>query len=153
MEEKENEQIKIASPGHRIGAVAVDAGLYFVTFGIGWFIWNLVTMANGQSPGKNLVKVRVLNQSEMKPASWGQMFIRQGLIPLAMSLFYLLPFYIWIFKGSPTEVNPIGLISVVICFIIFLGVQILDLVWFFGAKHRRLIDYWAKTIVVNEARN
>ena len=38
------------------------------------------------------------------------------------------------------------------CLGIYLAVTVVDLVWLFGAKRRRLVDYWAKTYVVNEAK-
>ena len=83
----------LATPGHRIGAIAVDIGFYIVTLGIGHFIWNLVVMAQGQSPGKQLLKVRVMSEITNKPANWGHMAIRNYLIPLSMSLPFLVPYY------------------------------------------------------------
>jgi uncharacterized RDD family membrane protein YckC len=36
-------------------------------------------------------------------------------------------------------------------YFLFLAVYIVDVVWAFGPTRRRLVDYWAGTIVVNEA--
>jgi uncharacterized RDD family membrane protein YckC len=148
----ENNQIstQLASPGHRLGAVAVDAGLYIVTFGIGWIIWNLVTMAKGQSPGKQILKVRVLGEKTNLPASWGHMLIRQFLIPLAMSLSFLIPYYVMVFNEF-SNLSSTALIIEALIFIIYIAISIVDFVWLFGKSGRRLIDYWAGTYVVNEA--
>lgn len=139
----------LASPGHRIGAIAVDWGLQIVTFGIGHFIWNLIVMAQGQSPGKQLLKVRVMSESSNKPATWGHMAIRNFLIPFAMILPFLIPYYVWVFKGFTPNIS--GIVLLGICLALYIGIVIVDLIWLFGEKRKRLIDYWAKTYVVNEA--
>jgi len=141
----------LATPGHRIGAIAVDWGLHIVTFGIGHFIWNLVMMAQGQSPGKQLLKVRVMSDSSNKPATWGHMAIRNFLIPLAMVMPFLIPYYVWVFKGFTSNVS--GIVLMGICLALYIGIMIVDLIWLFGEKRKRLIDYWAKTYVINEANS
>jgi uncharacterized RDD family membrane protein YckC len=141
----------LATPGHRIGAIAVDWGLQIVTFGIGHFIWNLVMMAQGQSPGKQLLKVRVMSESSNKPATWGHMAIRNFLIPLAMIMPFLIPYYVWIFKGFTSNVS--GIVPMGICLALYIAITIVDVIWLFGEKRKRLIDYWAKTYVVNEANS
>lgn len=149
---QENENISkpvLATPGHRIGAIAVDIGLYIVTFGIGYFIWNLIVMAQGQSPGKQLLKVRVMSEVTNKPANWGHMAIRNFLIPMAMALPFLLPYYVWVFKDFSSNLS--GIVLLGLSFGIYVAILILDIVWLFGSKRKRLIDYWAKTFVVNEA--
>jgi uncharacterized RDD family membrane protein YckC len=144
-----DKNLTLASPGHRIGAHAVDIGFQIITFGIGHFIWNLVVMAQGQSPGKQLLRVRVISENTNKPATWGHMAIRNFLIPMAMAIPFLIPYYVWIFKGFTDDV--LGILFLGICFVIYLAILVLDLVWFFGPNRRRLVDYWAKTYVVNEA--
>ncbi len=151
MQLENGKSFELASPGHRIGAIAVDAGLSFVTLGIGWFIWNLVTMAEGQTPAKKLLKIRVINVATGNPARWGHMFIRQALIPWAMTIFYLVPYYIWLFKGFGKPEGGGGIIALALCVWIWLTVSIIDFVWLFGPHRRRLVDYWAGTMVINEA--
>ena len=149
---EENETVLVptlATPGHRIGAIAVDWGLQIVTFGIGHFIWNLVVMAQGQSPGKQLLKVRVMSDSSNKSATWGHMAIRNFLIPLTIVMPFLIPYYVWVFKGFTSNVS--GIVLMGICLALYIGIMIVDLIWLFGEKRKRLIDYWAKTYVVNEA--
>ncbi len=150
MNSENSEKLVRATPGHRIAAIAVDMGLSIVTFNIGWFIWNLIVMAKGQSPGKQLLKVRVLNEASKTPATWGHMAIRQFLIPLASSLFFLIPYYLLIWKEFTTATTT-NLILFFLCFAIYAAVWAIDLVWLFTKTNRRLLDYWAKTIVVNEA--
>lgn len=139
----------LASPGHRIGAAAVNLGLYIATFGIGYFIWYAIVMAQGQSPAQQLLKVRVMSQTKNKPATWGHMFIRNVLITSAISLPFFVPYYVWLFKGF--SYNFTGIVLMTICFLIYLAILIVDVIWLFGPKRKRLIDYWAKTYVVNEA--
>jgi uncharacterized RDD family membrane protein YckC len=141
----------LATPGHRIGAIAVEWGLQIVTFGIGHFIWNLVMMAQGQSPGKQLLKVRVMSESSNRPATWGHMAIRNFLIPLTIVMPFLIPYYVWVFKGFTSNVS--GIVLMGICLALYIGIMIVDLIWLFGEKRKRLIDYWAKTYVVNEANS
>ena len=74
-------ELEIASPGHRIGAIVVDCGLQIVTLYFGYLIWNLIVMAQGQSTGKQLLKVRVMSEVTNRPATWGHMAIRNYLIP------------------------------------------------------------------------
>ena len=140
----------LASPGHRIGAIAVDWGFQIVTLGIGHFIWNLVVMAQGQSPGKQILKVRVMSETSNKPATWGHMAIRNFLIPLTMTLPFLVPYYIWIFQGFTWNLS--GIVLMGICLVLYIGLVIVDFIWLFGERRKRLIDYWAKTYVVNEAK-
>jgi hypothetical protein len=56
-----------ATTQHRLGGWAVDLALNFVTFGIGWFIWSLVVWGQGQTPGKQLLKMRVYDKTTGKP--------------------------------------------------------------------------------------
>jgi uncharacterized RDD family membrane protein YckC len=140
-----------ATPCHRIAAVAVDIGLSIVTLNIGWFIWNLIVMAKGQSPGKQILKVRVLSAESKQPATWGHMAIRQFLIPLTTSIFFFIPQYLLGYSGFSESTTPI-LVLTLICFATYIAIWVIDLVWLFTRSNRRLLDYWAKTIVVNEAK-
>jgi len=151
MSEATEVRAPLASPGHRLGAVAVDAGLNLVTFGIGWIIWSLVSWGNGQTPGKNLLKIRVLNEPTGKPATWGQMFIRQALIPMTISIPYLIAYGVFMTKIINSDPSTSGLFALIACVGVYFALWIVDVVWIFGPTHRRLIDYWSGTVVVNEA--
>jgi uncharacterized RDD family membrane protein YckC len=150
MNSENSDQLIRATPGHRIAAVAVDFGLSIVTFNIGWIIWNFITMAKGQSPGKQLLKVRVIGEATGMPATWGHMAIRQILIPMATSIFFVIPYSLLISRDFTTA-SAINSVLVLICLGLYLAVWLVDIFWLFTGNNRRLIDYWAKTIVVNEA--
>ena len=96
MDQDQTQNFELASPGHRIGAVAVDMGLNFVTFGIGWFIWSLVMWGKGHTPGKNLLKIRVINNVTKQPASWRHMLLRQSLIPFTMTISWYIPYMVFL---------------------------------------------------------
>jgi len=143
---------RLATPQHRIAAALVDLGFSFVTLGIGAFVWSMVVWAQGQTPGKKLLKIRVLDANTHMPANWLRMFIRQGLIPAAFNIFWYLPTIINRATGS-YGFSTLGAICLVICFLISAGFWITDFVWLLMKGHRRLVDYLANTIVVNEATN
>ena len=149
MESNVENQYVIANPGHRIGAFAVDVGFSFVTLGIGWFIWSLATWANGQTPGKQLLKLRVLDEKTHSRASWGRMCIRQMLIPATFGVLFYGP--TTILRIHDKNSSGAGMAIIIVTFVLWLGVEITDFVWLFGTKRKRLVDYWAKTMVVNEA--
>ena len=137
-----------ATTQHRLGGWAVDLALNFVTFGIGWFIWSLVVWVQGQTPGKQLLKMRVYDKTTGKPVKWGHMAIRQFLLPISLS-----------FVGLPIALV-IGLIQIpIIQFgaiaILYLGIfagALIDAFWIFrGSKINRLVDVFAKTDVLNES--
>ena len=44
----------------RLGAIALDSLIYFFTLGIGWTIWAFIVRGKGQTPGKKILKLRVL---------------------------------------------------------------------------------------------
>ena len=50
--------MRYASFQHRLGAYALDVVLASFTFGIVWLIWSLVIWGQGQTPGKQILKIR-----------------------------------------------------------------------------------------------
>ena len=137
-----------ATVQHRLGGWAVDLGLNFVTFGIGWFIWSLIVWGQGQTPGKQLLKMRVYDKTTAKPAKWGHMAIRQFLLPISFSL-VVLPIVL-VFSLIPT--TEFAIAAVVIWYLgIFVG-ALIDAFWIFkGGRVNRLVDVFAKTDVLNES--
>lgn len=150
----------LATPRHRLAANFVDAGFYIVTLGIGWAIWSLVMWGKGQTPGKQILKIRVYDATKSnKPANWGRMCIRQALIPAAMGAFF---YALWDSSAffTPNHIRPSVLIvhfstlGTVCMYLILLlegAVELADAIWIFKPGTRRLTDYWAKTYVVNES--
>jgi uncharacterized RDD family membrane protein YckC len=142
---------KLATPQHRLGAAAVDAGLYIVTLGIGWAIWNLIMWGRGQTPGKQLLKIRVYGEVKNSPANWGHMLVRQSLLPGTLTLFLNIPSLIFYIGNSQYEFSAISSIAMLLLVAAYIAIVIIDIVWIFGPQRRRLLDYLAKTYVVNEA--
>jgi uncharacterized RDD family membrane protein YckC len=69
--------IRVSSAGRRLGEYALESVLAFVTLGVGWLIWAAVVFANGQTPAKQLLKMRVVRLETRSRARWGWMFLRE----------------------------------------------------------------------------
>jgi uncharacterized RDD family membrane protein YckC len=119
---------RYASFQHRLGAIVLDAVLIVVTFGIGWLIWSLIVWSEGQTPAKKILKLRTINYTNGHHATWGHMGIREGLIPISVSI-----------ASSLTG----GLA--------YIPWVIIEIVFYFTKGQRTLRDYWVKTVIVNEA--
>lgn len=143
-----------ASAQHRLGGYVLDLTLFMcslITLGLAYLIWNLVVWGQGQTPAKQILKMRVYSLTTGKPATWGHMAIRQLLIPMTYSL-TLIPFFFMALSiaadGSDFSTN--GMIG--LGEIAYFALLLLDALWIFnGDKRQRLTDAWAKTYVVNEA--
>lgn len=143
-----------ATVGHRLGGYALSAALILssvLTLFLGYFIWALVVWGKGQTPSKQILKMRVYSIDTGKPATWGHMAVRQVLIPMAFSAVYI-PFFVVAMSSSidynqavSTSIASIGSIAV-------LALQLTDSFWILrGEDRQRLTDKWARTYVVNEA--
>ena len=119
---------RYASFQHRLGAIVLDAVLMVVTLGIGWLIWSFIVWSEGQTPAKKILKIRVYAADTQRPATWGHMGIREGLIPISVSI-----------ASSLTG----GLA--------YIPWVIIEIVFYFTKGQRTLRDYWVKTVIVNEA--
>lgn len=144
-------QFPKASIQHRLGGKAVDAAMYLVTFGIGWWIWSLVIWGQGQTPGKQIVKLRVFNKVNQRLVTWGHMALREFVLPLSLTV------WLWIAVGvgstdeSLNTDNEFILFSGVLAFAALI-VGLLDIFWIFKNDQRnRLVDVIAKTDVLNES--
>lgn len=137
-----------ATVQHRLGGWAVDLALNFVTFGIGWFIWSMVVWGQGQTPGKQLLKMRVNDKTTGKPVKWGHMAIRQFLLPMSFSI-VVLPIAIVL---TLVPVMEIQFVAIAILYLGFFVGALIDALWIFrGGKINRLVDVFAKTDVLNES--
>lgn len=69
----------LASNGKRLGGWLLD-GLIFVvsaiTLFLGWFIWAFIIFGKGQTPGKQLLGLRVVSADTGKVVSYGTMALR-----------------------------------------------------------------------------
>ena len=120
--------LRYASFQHRLGAIVLDATLIILTLGIGWVIWSFIVWGEGQTPAKKILKLRTINFTNGRSASWGHMGIREGLIPITVSI-----------------------ASSVTGGIAYIAWIIVEIVFYFTKGQRTFRDYWVKTAVVNEA--
>ena len=142
-----NYPYELASPQHRLGGKAVDIAMYLVTFGIGWFIWSLVVWGQGQTPGKQIVSLRVYDATTSKRVKWGHMALREFLVPLALT-FVALPFVL-VLSAIPNDY--VSLFAIIFLYLSFFATQLVDAVWIFRqGKQQRLVDVFCKTTVLNE---
>ena len=129
-------KLTLATFQHRLGAYALDWALCFCTLGIGWMIWSLVTWGKGQTPAKQILKIRVYAETSRTPATWGHMAVREFLTPLAIGM-----------AGFVLNAITLGIIGS----LGYIAWIVLEIVWYFTKGQRTLRDYFVKTLVVNEA--
>jgi uncharacterized RDD family membrane protein YckC len=122
-----------------------------VTLGIGYAIWFLIILGQGQTPGKQVLKLRVYDSTTGKPAKWGHMFIRElGLHWLIAILAYGLPIVIGLV--DLTDFANGGLLELGVGDFIYYIAVLVDIFWIFkGGNRQRLVDVLCKTDVLNEA--
>lgn len=71
---------ELSSVGKRFGAYLLDFALVIVTLGIGWLIWTLIILGRGQTPGKQLLNMRVVDADTGQLTGYGKMFVREFLL-------------------------------------------------------------------------
>ncbi len=142
-----------ASPQHRLAGLALDAVLVLVTFYIGYIVWALIIWGQGQTPGKQILRMRVYALETSKPATWAHMAVRQFLIPLTIGLAGLVPLFLVGGIGASLDPDLTDATAVLIVLLYFatLVFQLVDAFWILkGDERRRITDIWAKTDVLNE---
>jgi uncharacterized RDD family membrane protein YckC len=120
--------LRYASFQHRLGAIVLDATLMVITLGLGWLIWSFIVWGEGQTPAKKILKLRTINFTDGRPATWGHMGIREGLVPISVSI-------------ASAVTGGIASIAWVV----------VEIVFYFTKNQQTFRDYWVKTAVVNEA--
>ena len=94
--------VGLAGVGSRLGAALLDSLLISVTFGIGWLIWAANISGKGQTPGKQLLKLRIVDATTAQPIGFGRMFFMRGLvaglvasiaIPFTIGILLFMPFW------------------------------------------------------------
>lgn len=129
--------MRYASFQHRLGALVLDAVLMGLTLGIGWLIWSLVIWGNGQTPAKQILKIRVYNAVTGQVVSWGHMALREALlgwwfgVSIASGLLALITF-------------GLGSVATIAWFVV-------EIVFYFTKGSRTVRDLWTKTAVINVA--
>jgi uncharacterized RDD family membrane protein YckC len=129
--------MRYASFQHRLGALVLDAVLMGLTFGIGWLIWSLVIWGNGQTPAKQILKIRVYNAENGRVVSWGHMALREALLG-------------WWF-GLLIASGLLSLVTFGIGGLAFIAWFVVEIVFYFTKDSRTLRDLWVKTAVINVA--
>ncbi|MDE0605151.1 MAG: RDD family protein [bacterium] len=119
----------LSARGKRFGAFLLEIPLAAVTLGIGYLIWALIVYSQGQTPAKQLLKMRVVNLDERRAAGWSSMFLRE-----------------WILKAAiPIGLNLISVGIVGILWILVGGIMVLV-----NDRHRALWDRALKTVVIDD---
>lgn len=148
----------LASRGKRLGGLLLDSlflSLSAIMLFLPYLIWLLVVMKDGQTPGKQLLRMRVYATTTNRPATWGHMAIRTILIPWLASFVYL-PYWFALINYGVLQyaiVDPFYYAGGWYAFGSFLsfGIFVLDLVLFFSSPlNQRISDRWAKTVVLDE---
>ena len=130
-----------ASLKHRLAQLFLEYGLFIVTLGVGYIVWFWISLGNGQTPGKQVLKLRVYNATNGKPAQWGHMFIRELGLYFAIGIATLVPAFL-LYPGALLTVFDL----------IYYVVILADILWIFkGGKRQRLVYVICKTDVLNEA--
>ncbi|MCZ6867032.1 MAG: RDD family protein [Chloroflexi bacterium] len=96
--------IRAAGLGRRFGAWLLEFVLFIVTLAIGYVIWWVIAMGRGQTPGKQVVGIRVM-RADGTPSKWGWTFIREfvikgivvGLLGQALGPIPAIIDYLWAF--------------------------------------------------------
>lgn len=130
-----------ASLKQRLAQLFLEYGLFIVTLGGGYIVWFFISLSNGQTPGKQLLKLRVYDSTTGKPANWAHMFLREIGLYIALGLITLAPALLL----YPDEfLSPFDLVYYVVILV--------DILWIFkSGKRQRLVDVICKTDVLNEA--
>jgi uncharacterized RDD family membrane protein YckC len=147
-----------ATPQHRLGAVVLDSVFCVLTFYIGYIVWALIVWGQGQTPGKQILKIRVYSADTGRPATWGHMAVRQFLIPMAFSIVFWIPVIIFgglsgIFQDTFNQdsADATAGIGIVVTYLLAAVVGLVDNFWILkGNDRHRVTDILAKTDVLNE---
>jgi uncharacterized RDD family membrane protein YckC len=112
-----------AGLGRRVGAWLLDIVLFFLTLVIGYLIWWLIVLGRGQTPGKQLLGLRVV-RVDGSPSDWGWTFLREFGVKFFLA----------------------GIIGSIVPF-----AGIIDSLWAFWDKDRQAVhDKIMKTVVVDD---
>lgn len=115
--------VRLSGRGKRLLATLLESVLFFVTFGIGWVVWALVVWAEGTTPAKQLMRMRVVWVANRRAATWGRMFLRD-------------------FFARGVVLTVIGILTLGIGWLV-------AILMIFGRTRRPLWDRMASTLVVD----
>ena len=69
--------LQLTSNGKRFGSYLLEGLLVIVTLVIGWLIWWFIAWGKGQTPAKQLLKMRCVKLDENRVATYGEMALRE----------------------------------------------------------------------------
>ena len=102
--------IVVSSSWRRLGAYLLDCLLLVVTLLVGWLIWSIIVWRRGQTPAKQLLKMRVVDRKTLTGATGWKMFARElpckwavGFVAGATLLGYVLYFWL-LWDGERQEI-------------------------------------------------
>ena len=75
--------LELAGQGRRLAGFVLDLVILFVTLAIGWLIWLLVVGRRGQSPGKQLLNLRVVRE-DGSAVGLGWMLLREVVLKIIL---------------------------------------------------------------------
>jgi len=122
----------LASKGRRFGAFLLDFVLVIGTLVIGYLVWALIVYSRGQTPAKQVLKMRVVSVESRRAAGWLSMFVREWILKVAIPI--ALNLITWGIGG--TVRIAIG------------GITLLA-----NDMHRGLWDNMMKTVVIDDPQN
>jgi uncharacterized RDD family membrane protein YckC len=67
----------LSPPLRRLGGALLDGALLVGTLGVGWLAWSFVVWGRGQSPAKQLLRMRVVHARTGRPVGRGTMAFRE----------------------------------------------------------------------------
>lgn len=72
--------VREAGAGLRLLAYLLEAVLVMITLLIGWLIWAAIISGSGQTPAKQLLKLRVIDAQDSRPLGFARMFFMRGIV-------------------------------------------------------------------------
>lgn len=91
--------VALSSPGRRFGAYLLENLLMVVTLGIGWLVWSIIVWNRGQTPAKQVLKMRTVVLRDARPAGIGRMALREIVAKMIigfLAIFTLGIIYFWL---------------------------------------------------------
>ena len=164
-------QLRYASVGKRlVGYLIEGVGVNLVSqltcgiAGIAALVWSIILWQEGLTIGKKFLKLRVIDIRTGQPATMQVMLMRQVVYPLVVFVpivVGLVMFYVYLLQSSLTFESDAQLASptafIALLFFIALSgiVSLVDALWILrkGPYPQRLVDYFAKTTVIDEDPN
>ena len=120
----------LATHGQRLGSILLEVALAIFTFIIGWLVWSLIVYAQGQSPAKQLMKLRVIRLENRASASFSWMVLRELVLKAAVTILL-------------SAVLILGILWLIANGIVLLRDDRRQAIW----------DKMAKTVVINDPSN